>query len=121
MRLRYWILAIAVAGLTAGSLWADEEKKPDKKPGRGPEVMFDRLDKNDDGALTADEAPERGKERFERLLHPPPEFARLRSLLPLPCRLGPPHSCPALRLVHSRSTTNVGQSVSGGDQIVAAM
>lgn len=63
MRLRYWIMAVAVAGLTAGSLWAEEEKKPV----RGPEGLFDRLDKNDDGQITSDEVPEEGRKRFDHL------------------------------------------------------
>ena len=67
MRLRYLVMAIAVAGLTAGSLWADEEKKAEKGPKRGPEQFFDRLDQNKDGVLTADEVPEKGKERFEHM------------------------------------------------------
>ena len=37
-------------------------------PGGNPEEFFKRLDKNEDGKLTVDEAPEEGRERFERMM-----------------------------------------------------
>jgi Ca2+-binding EF-hand superfamily protein len=37
-------------------------------PGQNPDELFSRLDKNGDGKLTADEAAEKGKERFDRML-----------------------------------------------------
>lgn len=72
MRLWRWLLVAVVASvLTAGTAWAQEQKKSDK-PKATPEERFKKLDKDGDGFLSCDEflaqvakKPEL-KEKFEQ-------------------------------------------------------
>jgi Ca2+-binding EF-hand superfamily protein len=55
--------------LVAGECAAQDEKKP-QRPGQGPpdfNFLLERFDKNKDGLLDKDEAPERMAQMFERL------------------------------------------------------
>ena len=58
------LVAIALAAMQFQALAADEEKKPGEFD---PAAIFDRLDTNKDGQVTADEAPEDQKRLFNRL------------------------------------------------------
>jgi hypothetical protein len=55
MRLWRWLLVAVVASvLTAGTAWAQEQKKSEK-PRATPEERFKKLDKDGDGFVTLDE------------------------------------------------------------------
>jgi len=68
----FWglLAGLAVAVLSSGA-WAAEPKKADSPPEPGfggPEVMFNRMDKNHDGAIAPDEIPPGAPERVKEYL-----------------------------------------------------
>lgn len=63
--MRKFLILTTAALLLPGLAVADEGKKPDRP---SPEGFFQRLDANNDGVLTREEAPPRMQERFDDLL-----------------------------------------------------
>lgn len=65
MRKMIPFLTIAVATVVLPGILLAQDG-PNRERPRGPEAVFERFDANQDGKLTADELPERAKERLQQ-------------------------------------------------------